>query len=88
MIFSYFEVAIPAAGLVEFPCFLLTFPDTSFLIDRTLNSETEMLKFSEKMKVLQVQYLCNTNSIIIFFQIFTCWFFIYLNYIVCRLIFP
>ncbi|VIO99170.1 conserved hypothetical protein [Brugia malayi] len=51
---DHFEVAISAAVLTECPCFLLTFPDTSFLNDHNLNSETEMLKFSEQIKVLQV----------------------------------
>uniref|UniRef100_A0A1I8EUW7 FERM domain-containing protein 8 n=1 Tax=Wuchereria bancrofti TaxID=6293 RepID=A0A1I8EUW7_WUCBA len=51
---DHFEVAISAAVLTECPCFLLTFPDTSFLTDHNLNSESEMLKFSEKIKVLQV----------------------------------
>ncbi|VDO43242.1 unnamed protein product [Onchocerca flexuosa] len=47
-----FEVAISAAVLSDCPCFLLTFPDTSFLTDP--NSETEVLKFPEKIKMLQV----------------------------------
>ncbi|VBB27031.1 unnamed protein product [Acanthocheilonema viteae] len=49
-----FEVAVSVAGLSECPWLLLTFPDTSFIINRSLNSETEVLKFSEKMKMLQV----------------------------------
>ncbi|EFO26235.2 hypothetical protein LOAG_02247 [Loa loa] len=51
---DHFEVAISAAVLTECPCFLMTFPDTSLSTDHNLNSETEMLKFSEKIKVLQV----------------------------------
>ncbi|VDK78463.1 unnamed protein product [Onchocerca ochengi] len=47
-----FEVAISATVLSDCPCFLLTFPDASFLTDP--NSETEVLKFPEKIKMLQV----------------------------------
>ncbi|KAM3716601.1 FERM domain-containing protein [Dirofilaria immitis] len=49
-----FEVAVSATVLSDCPYFLLTFPDTSFVIDRNLDSEAEILKFSEKTKVLQV----------------------------------
>ncbi|CAG9534449.1 unnamed protein product [Cercopithifilaria johnstoni] len=51
---DHFEVAMSAVGLSDYPCFLLTFPDSSFIVNHSLNSEAEVLKFSEKMKVLQV----------------------------------
>uniref|UniRef100_A0A915PVE1 FERM central domain-containing protein n=1 Tax=Setaria digitata TaxID=48799 RepID=A0A915PVE1_9BILA len=51
---DHFEVMTSAAILCSCPCFLLIFPERSFLIDDNTSLETEVLEVSDKMKMLQV----------------------------------
>ncbi|VDM96354.1 unnamed protein product [Thelazia callipaeda] len=49
-----FENTASTTVLSDFPYFLLVFPDNSFVTNRSMNVETDVLKIPEKIKILQV----------------------------------